>query len=587
MECQNRVSRLVKESANEINTIMTIYFINTGTSANAGDGDSLRGAFQKINANFAYLSTLTNAGGGGGTGTSVSIGHFSFVNNTISTTGTNEDIIIDPNGAAKVRFVNTPIQFDNGSTGNIGQESQILYTKGGGARVGLGIDAANSSLRIVGDAVSLGTLVDVGLYNGAGNVWATKLLVDYQGNVTAKGRVVAQGGIQFGDGSVQNSSNPRLTVSYITSSTVTGIINNITTMRFDTESGFSLTELSAGEVKVAMNSTFKYWEVAGQSTLVAEGLDHITFIAGTGMTIATNTGTNPKSITFSSSGGGASLANITATNTVLYPTTTTNNISIKNSYSSTAASYLSIPSLSDSVTPLILASSNELRITTIAGSVNPITIAPNVDGTGPGYVVIGDTNTTSTAGLFAFSAAAGVNFWPNITIAKLTAGANAGTLDMYTTGNNNISMRPGGTGTVVVVSTLTVQGSVIATVDVSAQQRILFSVNAAGTGTLATSSTYATSATTLTVTKQVHKLTSSDYYLPPGTEGQIVYFVPTTGAGTNIRVWFQRWRSMASGTATEIVGEAWYPFSATSGGFIPIYAIYTDSAWNTSHGFTS
>lgn len=567
---------------------MTILIINTGTSANAGDGDSLRGAFQKINANFAYLSTITNAGGGGGTGTSVSLGDFSFVNNIISTTGTNEDIILDPNGGGKVRFVNTPIQFDNGSTGNIGQESQILYTKGGGARVGLGIDAANSSLRIVGDAVSLGTLVDMGLYNGVANAWASKLLVDYQGNVTARGRVVAQGGIQFGDGSVQNSSNPRLTVSYITSSTaISNIINNVTAMRFDTESGFSLTDLGSGAVEVAMNSTFKYWEVAGQSTLVAEGLDHVTFIAGTGMTIATNTGTNPKSITFSSSGGGASLANITATNTVLYPTTTTNNISIKNSYSSTAASYLSIPSLSDGVTPLILASANELRITTSEGSTNPITIAPNVDGTGPGYIVIGDTNTTSTAGLFTFSAAAGINFWPNPTVAKLAFGSNAGTLDMYTTGNNSISMRPGGTGTVVVVSTLNVQGNVVATLDVSAQQRVLFSVNAAGAGGSATSSTYQASATALSITKQIHKLTSSDYYLPPGTEGQIVYFVPTTGAGTNIRVWFQRWRSMASGTATEIVGEAWYPFSATSGGFIPIYAIYTDSAWNTSHGFTS
>jgi len=567
---------------------MPILLINTGTSANAGNGDSLRGAFQKINANFAYLSTLTNTGGGGGSGTNVSIGHFSFVNNTISTTGTNEDIILDPNGTAKVRFVNTPIQFDNASTGNIGQESQILYTRGGGAKVGLGIDATNNSLRIVGDAVSLGTLVDMGLYNGVANAWASKVLIDYQGNVTAKGTVVAQGGIRFGDGSIQNSSNPRLTVSYITSATVTGIINDITTMRFDTESGFSLTDLGSGAVKVGMNSTFKYWEVNGQSTLVAEGLDRIQFIAGTGMTIATNTGTNPKSITFSSSGGGgASLANITATNTTLYPSTNTNGINVSNVYSNANASSINIPALTDTITPLVITSPNEVRITTVAGSANPITISPNVDGTGPGYVVIGNTNSTSTAGLFAFSAAAGINFWPNLTIAKLTAGANASTLDMYTTGNNNISMRPGGTGTVVVVSTLTVQGSVVATVDVSAQQRILFSVNAAGVGRSATSATYVTSATTLVVTKQVHKLTSIDYYLPPGTEGQIVYFVPTTGAGTSIRIWFQRWRSMSSGTATEIVGTAWYPFSATTGGFIPVYAIYTDGAWTTSHGYTS
>ena len=39
---------------------MTIYYVNTGTSPNAGNGDSLRVAFNKINANFEVLETLTN-----------------------------------------------------------------------------------------------------------------------------------------------------------------------------------------------------------------------------------------------------------------------------------------------------------------------------------------------------------------------------------------------------------------------------------------------------------------------------------------------------------------------------------------------
>jgi hypothetical protein len=38
---------------------MTIQYINTGSSANAGDGDSLRSAFIKVNNNFAYLSTAS------------------------------------------------------------------------------------------------------------------------------------------------------------------------------------------------------------------------------------------------------------------------------------------------------------------------------------------------------------------------------------------------------------------------------------------------------------------------------------------------------------------------------------------------
>ena len=42
---------------------MTINYINTGTSANKGDGDTLRSAFNKINQNFLYLSTATGGGG--------------------------------------------------------------------------------------------------------------------------------------------------------------------------------------------------------------------------------------------------------------------------------------------------------------------------------------------------------------------------------------------------------------------------------------------------------------------------------------------------------------------------------------------
>ena len=43
---------------------MTIYYINTGSGPNAGNGDSLRVAFNKINQNFEYLSTASFSGGG-------------------------------------------------------------------------------------------------------------------------------------------------------------------------------------------------------------------------------------------------------------------------------------------------------------------------------------------------------------------------------------------------------------------------------------------------------------------------------------------------------------------------------------------
>ncbi len=42
---------------------MTIQYINTGSGPNAGNGDSLRVAFNKVNANFAEIvNTLTNVG---------------------------------------------------------------------------------------------------------------------------------------------------------------------------------------------------------------------------------------------------------------------------------------------------------------------------------------------------------------------------------------------------------------------------------------------------------------------------------------------------------------------------------------------
>jgi len=41
---------------------MAILIINTGSIANAGNGDSLRTAFNKVNSNFAYLGSSSRSG---------------------------------------------------------------------------------------------------------------------------------------------------------------------------------------------------------------------------------------------------------------------------------------------------------------------------------------------------------------------------------------------------------------------------------------------------------------------------------------------------------------------------------------------
>lgn len=104
------------------------------------------------------------------------------------------------------------------------------------------------------------------------------------------------GGISVGGGG--GGSTP-LTVSLIDSAdNISNSIANVTKIRFDTDSGFDVTNLGSGAVKIGMNSTFKTWKVDGQTDLVAIGLDTVRFAAGSGIVITTNAASDPKSITF-------------------------------------------------------------------------------------------------------------------------------------------------------------------------------------------------------------------------------------------------------------------------------------------------
>ncbi len=558
---------------------MTILTINTGSSANKGDGDSLRTAFHKINLNFQYLSTQTGGGGGGGGGGAADTGAITFSGNVISTTATNQDIVFDPNGAGRVRFRNTAIQFDNGSGGNLGAGSQILYTRGADKVVGLGIDNVNSSLRIVGDKDVLGTLVDMGMYTGALGAWSSKLKVDYLGNVTATGFISALGGIKFPDGSLQTSAGQGLTLSEITTGTVSNEIAGVQTIRFDTNSGFELTDLGSGAVQVGMNSTFKYWEVNGQPTLVAEGLDTVQFIAGAGMTISTNNTATTKWIRFEALEGGG-LGNFVINGSQMSSTNPDQTVIFRNFNTNTGATnYLSLPANNDSIGDVTLESKNGILITTSEASAAPITIAPNGDGLGgEGYVVVSAAGTTGTAGVFLQSAVAQVNMWPYQALSQLNNGIDAGGIDIITLDNANVSVRPNGTGTFIVTG------------NVQNRKNVILSTESYGAGGNVTSSTYQAGALLLDVDKQVHSLLNGDYYLPPGLEGQITYFAPqdTAQGNSGTRIWFQKVRIMLSGTGIELYNQEWYPFKPNgSQAQGVVYAIYINGAWTPSHSYIS
>jgi len=134
------------------------------------------------------------------------------------------------------------------------------------------------------------------------------------------GRVPLAGDLTYGelalnyaDGLIYFKNSSNLVKSFVSGGLSVGVISGVTTgttvsnvksLLFDTDTGFNITDLSNGVVKISLNSTFKTWKVTGQSDLVASGEDTIQFVAGTGVTITTDPTAATKSITISSSGGG-------------------------------------------------------------------------------------------------------------------------------------------------------------------------------------------------------------------------------------------------------------------------------------------
>jgi hypothetical protein len=116
--------------------------------------------------------------------------------------------------------------------------------------------------------------------------------------------VLQQGpqGIQGPAGATGPQGNSAtITISEISGSTLTNTVTNVSAIRFDKDTGFSVTDLGSGAVKVSLGSSWKTWQVNGQPSLVAVGEDTVTFVAGTNMSITTSA-TN-KTITFNATGG--------------------------------------------------------------------------------------------------------------------------------------------------------------------------------------------------------------------------------------------------------------------------------------------
>lgn len=129
-----------------------------------------------------------------------------------------------------------------------------------------------------------------------GSTWKNDaLVIDHvDGNITVGYDLTVSGELTFSDSTVQTTAAFPLTVSTVDINGQNGTeITTVKALRFDEDSGFDVVDLGAGEVKIAMNSTFKTWKVDGQNDLVASGLDTIEFIAGSGVVLSTDPNGSP------------------------------------------------------------------------------------------------------------------------------------------------------------------------------------------------------------------------------------------------------------------------------------------------------
>ena len=62
---------------------------------------------------------------------------------------------------------------------------------------------------------------------------------------------------------------------------------DVTSILFDVDSGFALTDLGNKSIKIGMESTFKHWNVLGQDKLTATAVDEITLAQGNGIVLTT------------------------------------------------------------------------------------------------------------------------------------------------------------------------------------------------------------------------------------------------------------------------------------------------------------
>lgn len=131
--------------------------------------------------------------------------------------------------------------------------------------------------------------------------WQPLFVEKFSGNIYAGGSGGSGGGTGPGSFTLQQRNRNDLAAAPINT------LTEVTTLSFDTDSGFEVEDLGNGEAFIKMNSSFAPWLVDGQPTLDPTGEEPVEFVGTAGLTITTDDTTTPKQIIFSTGGGGVGI----------------------------------------------------------------------------------------------------------------------------------------------------------------------------------------------------------------------------------------------------------------------------------------
>ena len=351
---------------------MTQQIINTGNAANDGTGESLRSAFVAVNENFTEIYTA------GPVGTNVSItgnvitvlgpnNNLVLKGNGVGNIQANSSIVpsldgVHDLGSPRTRFDTAYATYfvGNGSlltgivvsggTAIVNGDSNVNVAANSVVTIGISgtgnvvtFDVANTvfntSISATGNVtgtyfIGNGALLTGIAAGGTSNIsnGTSNVTVANNGNITigiagatvttftgtgeyVTGIISATGNVK-GNYFVGNGSQLSnvLTVSQYTTGNISNVVPNVHGLLFDTTTGFSVTDMGNGNALITLGSSFKTWEVAGQTSLVAVGEDTVQFVDGNNIVITTNALSTPQQIKFSLSDNVSVLGNVTSGN---------------------------------------------------------------------------------------------------------------------------------------------------------------------------------------------------------------------------------------------------------------------------------